>query len=181
MLHEQHRFRASERHLVCLDLVQRAEAPSAEEQLRIDKARRLIVFARAAGWTVSHVHPRTVGRSTRPLTGLEPLPSEPLYYRSGVSAFSNRAFSRVMKDRFDQQLVILALTLSSTSLGTALSAYDHDLAVTLVGDTLRADAANASGLQAIETVTRALVAPFVQIRSVGDLIDQRRGLRLVSA
>ena len=77
--------------------------------------------------------------------------------------------------------MILALALSPTSLGTALSAYDHDIAVTLVGDTLRPDAANASGLEAIETVTRALVAPFVQIRSVHDLIDPRRGLRLVQA
>jgi Isochorismatase family len=167
------------RHLVCLDLVQSPEPPTPETQLRIDRCRRLLTYARNAEWAMSHVYPHTAGRSTRPLPGLEPLPSEPVYYRTGASAFSNKVFRRTLKEEPDLELVILSLSLSSTSLGTALSAYDHDIAVTLIEDTLRPDAANASGLEAIETVTRALVAPFVQIRRVDDLIDQRRGLRLV--
>jgi hypothetical protein len=145
------------RHLVCLDLVQSPEPPTPEAQLRIDRCRRLLTYARNAEWAMSHVYPHTAGRSTRPLPGLEPLPSEPVYYRTGASAFSNKVFRRTLKEEPDLELVILALSL----------------------DTLRPDAANASGLEAIETVTRALVAPFVQIRRVDDLIDQRRGLRLV--
>jgi hypothetical protein len=181
MFHVQSGPISRERHLVCLDLVRGAGPPAAEEQVRIDKCRRLLAFARAARWTISHVYPRTSGRPTRPLCGLEPLPNEPLYYRTGASAFSNRVFSRTIKDQSDLDLVILALSLSSTSLGTALSAYDRDIAVTLVGDTLSPSAANASGLEAIETVARALVAPFVQIRGIEDLIEPRRGLRLVPA
>jgi hypothetical protein len=181
MFHVRSGTGSRERHLVCLDLVRGGAATSAEEQTRIDKCRRLLAFARAARWTISHVYPRVSGRSTRPLVGLEPLPREPLYYRTGASAFSNRVFSRALKDQADVDLVILALALSSTSLGTALSAYDQDIAVTLVGDTLRPDAANASGIEAIETVARALVAPFVQIRAIEDLIEPRRGLRLVQA
>jgi hypothetical protein len=169
------------RHLVCLDLIQCPEPPTVEAQTRIDKCRRLLTFARSSEWTMSHVYPHRSGRSTKPLAGLEPLPSEPVYYRTGASAFSNRVFRRTIHEGPDQELVILCLSLSSASLGTAFSAYDHDIAVTLIGDTLRPDAANASGLEAIETVTRALVAPFVQIRRVDDLIDQRRGLRLVQA
>jgi hypothetical protein len=169
------------RHLVCLDLVQQPEPPPAEAQMRIDKCRRLLTYARTSDWTMSHVYPHTAGRSTKPLVGLEPLPSEPVYYRTGASAFSNRVFRRSIKEGPELELVILSLSLSSTSLGTALSAYDHDIAVTLIGDTFRQDAANASGLEAIETVTRALVAPFVQIRRVDELIDHRRGLRLVQA
>ncbi|HEX4199004.1 MAG TPA: isochorismatase family protein [Caulobacteraceae bacterium] len=167
------------RHLVCLDLVQCAEARDLEAQSRVDRCRRLLTYARTAEWAMSHVYPHTAGRSTKPLAGLEPLPSEPVYYRTGASAFSNRVFRRSLQEAPDMELVILSLSLSSTSLGTALSAYDHDIAVTLIEDTLRPDAANASGLEAIETVTRALVAPFVQLRRVDDLIDQRRGLRLV--
>jgi hypothetical protein len=167
------------RHLVCLDLVKADAPPPHQDRVRIDKCRRLLTFARAAGWLISHVYPRQAGRSTRPLEGLEPLPSEAVYYRTGASAFSNRVFRRAMKDQTDLELVIAALTLSSASLGTALSAYDQDIAATLVGDTLRPDEANASGLEAIQTVARALVSPFVQIRNVDDLIDERRGLRLV--
>ncbi len=86
-----------------------------------------------------------------------------------------------MRDQFDQQLVIVALSLSPTAVGTALAAHDQDIAVTLIGDTLSRDACDASGIEAIETIARALVAPFVQVRAVSDLIDQRRGLRLVQA
>ncbi len=169
------------RHLVCLDLVRFAEPLTAEAQARIDKCRRLLTYARNSDWVMSHVYPHTAGRSTRPLAGLEPLPSEPVYYRTGASAFSHRVFRRAIKEGPELELVILGLSLSSSSLGTALAAYDHDIAVTLVEDTILADAANASGLEAIETVTRALVAPFVQIRRVDELIDHRRGLRLVQA
>ncbi len=166
------------RQLVCLDLV-RAGEPSPEEALRIGKCRRLLSFARSTGWAVSHVYKRAGGRSPRPLAGLEPLPSEPLYYRSGVSAFSNRTFARVMGDQLGAELVILALALSPTAVGTALAAHDQDIAVTLVGDTLSRDACDASGIEAIETIARALVAPFVQVRAADEFIDMRRGLRLV--
>jgi hypothetical protein len=169
----------SARHLVCLDLVQSVESLNPEAQTRVDRCRRLLTYARTTGWTMSHVYPHTAGRSTKPLGGLEPLPSEPVYYRTGASAFSNRVFRRSLREAPELELVILSLSLSSTSLGTALSAYDHDIAVTLIEDTLRPDAANASGIEAIETVTRSLVAPFVQLRRVEDMIDQRRGLRLV--
>jgi hypothetical protein len=169
------------RHLVCLDLVRSTGSPTAEAQARIDRCRRLLTYARTSEWAMSHVYPRTAGRSTKPLAGLEPLPSEPVYYRTGASAFSNRVFRRAVKEGLDLELVILSLSLSSTALGTALSAYDHDIPVTLIEDTLSPDAANASGLEAIETVARALVAPFVQVRRVEDMIDQRRGLRLVQA
>jgi hypothetical protein len=171
---------SASRQLVCLDLV-RSDDTSDEQAVRVGRCRRLLTFARSAGWTVSHVYPRMSGRSPRPLAGLEPLPSEPVYYRTGVSAFSNRTFSRAMRDQLDAELVIVALSLSPTAVGTGLSAHDQDLSVTLISDTLSQDAVDASGIAAIETIARALVAPFVQIRATEDFIDARRGLRLVQA
>jgi len=172
---------AESRHLLCLDLVRGPGAPTGEEEVRIGRCRRLLAFARASGWVVSHVYPRTARRSARPLEGLAPLTSEPVYYRTGASAFSNRAFCRTIRERYDTDLVIMSLTLSSAALGTALSAHDQELAVTLIGDTLKKDPSNAEGLEAIETVAHALVAPFVQIKATEQMIDQRRGLRLVEA
>jgi isochorismate hydrolase len=181
MFHNRSATPARARHVVCLDLVRPPGPQEADEESRADRCRRLLSYARATGWGVSHVYQRTSGRRPRPIAGLEPLPSEPVYYRTGVSAFSSRAFGRAMRDQFDQQLVIVALSLSPTAVGTALAAHDQDIAVTLIGDTLSRDACDASGIEAIETIARALVAPFVQVRAVSDLIDQRRGLRLVQA
>jgi hypothetical protein len=84
-----------------------------------------------------------------------------------------------MRDQFDVEIIIAALSLSPTAVGTALAAHDLDIAVALVGDTLGQDAIDLSGVEALETIARALVAPFVQIRATDELIDQRRGLRLV--
>ncbi|HLK25048.1 MAG TPA: isochorismatase family protein [Caulobacteraceae bacterium] len=171
----------SRRHLLCLDLSRDDAAPELEQEIRIGRCRRLLAFARSAEWPVSHVYPRAGGRSPRPVAGLEPLPSEPVYYRTGASAFSNRVFSRAMRDQYDTELVILALSLSPTAVGTALAAHDLDLGVALVGDTLSREGMDAPGIEAIETIARALVSPFVQVRATDDLIDVRRGLRLVQA
>ncbi len=168
-----------QRHLLCLDLVRSEEAPDLDEDVRIGRCRRLLAYARAGGWPISHVYPRTGGRSPPPIEGLEPLPSEPVYYRSGASAFSNRAFSRAMRDQYEVELVILALSLSPTAVGTALAAHDLDVGVALVGDTLSRDGPDDPGIEAIETIARALVAPFVHVRATHELIDARRGLRLV--
>ena len=86
-----------------------------------------------------------------------------------------------MRDQHDVELVIAALSLSPTAVGTALAAHDLDVAVALVGDTLSQDGIDASGVEAIETIARALVAPFVQVRAAEDYIDVRRGLRLVQS
>jgi hypothetical protein len=171
----------SARHLLCLDLVRDDEPPTPGEEARVGKCRRLLAYARSAEWSVSHVYPRAAGRSPRPIAGLEPLPSEPVYYRTGASAFSNRVFSRAMRDQYDVELVIAALSLSPTAVGTALAAHDLDIAVALVGDTLSEDSVDASGVEAIETIARALVSPFVQVRAAEEFIDARRGLRVVQS
>ena len=87
------------RHLVCLDLIQCAEPPTAQAQARIDKCRRLLTYARTADWTMSHVYPHTAGRSTKPLAGLEPLPSEPVYYRTRAPRPSPTACSAARSGR----------------------------------------------------------------------------------
>jgi hypothetical protein len=166
---------AAARHLVCLDLVEGASPP---DQRRIDSCRRVLTFARCAGWTITHLLPKTL-RPQRPLLGLAPLPTEPVLYRAGASAFSNRSFDRIVKEQTDGEMVILSLSLSSACLGTALYAYDLDVPVILVEDALLADRQDRSGLEAIETVARSIVAPFVRIVRVEDLIEQRRGLHLV--
>lgn len=167
------------RHLVCLDLIEQDPPP---EQRQIDPCRRLLAFARSAGWPITHIHPRMSGRrAARPAPGLGPLPSEPVLYRGGASAFSNRSFDRTVKEQDGFELVILSFSLSSACLGTALCAYDLGLPVLLIEDALSNTSADIVGLEAIETVARSIVAPFVQVSAVDELIDPRRGLRLVAS
>jgi nicotinamidase-related amidase len=166
---------AAARHLVCLDLVEGLFEP---DQRRVDSCRRLLTFARSARWTITHMLAKT-SRPQRPLPGLGPLPTEPVLYRAGASAFSNRNFDRIVKELADGEMVILSFTLSSACLGTALYAHDLGVPVILIEDALSDNSRDRSGLEALETVARSIVAPFVQVLCAEDLIEPRRGLRLV--
>ena len=85
---------ARERLLVCLDL-QRASLAhrrSAGADGCVVNCRRVLAHARHADWRVVHVHSKMeCPDEARPIEGLEPLVSEPLVYRTGISAFSSRA------------------------------------------------------------------------------------------
>jgi nicotinamidase-related amidase len=174
------------RHLVCLDLVRpaarAADRPVIEDEARrIHSGRLLIDHARTMGWGVSHVLDHTARtRRLKAIDGLEPLQVEPVFYRTGVSAFSNRMFRQGVQDRPEAELIILALSLSRTCLATALSARDQGVAVTLVEDVMAGSVDTTAGFHAIHTLSRSMAAPFLGIARTSDLIDRRRGLRVVT-
>jgi nicotinamidase-related amidase len=135
----------------------------------IHNCRRILTYARGMGWAVTHV-----------IEGLEPLQIEPVLYRTGVSAFSNRIFRESVEDTLEAELILLSLSLSPTCLATALAARDRGVAVALVEDALSGSAGAAAGIDAIQTLSHSIAAPFVKILHTDDLIDIRRGLRVVS-
>lgn len=132
-------------------------------------------------WTVTHVFDHSArSRRARAIGGLEPLQIEPVLYRTGVSAFSNRIFRESVEESLEAELIILSLSLSPTCLATALAARDRGVAVALVEDALSGSAGAAAGIDAIQTLSHSIAAPFVKILHTDDLVDIRRGLRVVS-
>jgi nicotinamidase-related amidase len=174
-----------ERILVCLDTVQALDArdpgPAPDAARRANNGRRILQFARDKSWGVAHVmHHSVRTRRSRAIEGLEPLQSEPVHYRTGVSAFSNRRFRESLEEAQGAELVILSLFLSRACLATALAARDRGLTVTLVGDVIDGSADAAAGLDAIQTLSQSLAAPFVNVLRTDELIDMRELLHLVS-
>ena len=171
------------RHLVCLDLVRSATRADGREhpglRRRIEVCRRLLLHARARGWDVTHVHPRSAARASRPVDGLEPLTTERLVYRTGLSAFSNRPFCEAVKAVPEAELILVSFSLSSACLVTALTAHDWGLDVTLAKDAVLGSAPDGLGRVHGQEQDRSIVAPFVRIAATDDLIDARRALRLV--
>lgn len=173
------------RHLVCLDLLRPSQPPASERHAvlarrRIDNCRRMMGHSRSSGWNIIHVlHSSALSQSVRSLEGLEPSPSEQVLYRTGVSAFSNRAFRQTIGASPEPELILIGLSLTPSCLATALAAHDRRIAVTLVEDTVCAGPEDTLGLEAIETVSRSIVAPFVRIVRTDDLIDLRHTLRVV--
>jgi nicotinamidase-related amidase len=173
------------RHLVCLDLLRSGAwpEPGLEPSLarRIDNCRRLLMHGRMMGWVITHVFDHTArSKRARAIEGLEPLQIEPVLYRTGVSAFSNRMFRESVEGALETELVILGLSLSPTCLATALAARDRGVGVALVEDALSGSANAAAGIDAIQTLSQSISAPFLKIARTNELIDVRRGLRVVS-
>ncbi len=179
----QPRVRTQPPHLVCLDLVEAATRVEGREHSGLDRrvsaCRRLLFHARAVGWEISHVHPRSAARAARPIQGLEPLPTERLVYRTGLSAFSNRPFCEAVEAQPLAELILLSLSLSTACLVTALTAHDWSLAVTLAKDAALGASPDASGRLRGAEPGRSIVAPFARLACADELIDTRRALRLV--
>ena len=87
--------------LLCLDAVSlRADSdsgPSGADPAWSRNAAALLGQARRQGWSVGHVisrRPRPGEAAWRPMAGLAPEPSEPVYHREQPSAFSIRSGRR---------------------------------------------------------------------------------------
>ncbi|MGZ6016179.1 MAG: isochorismatase family protein [Phenylobacterium sp.] len=162
---------------MCLDL-QRAflERAGGAGALCVANCRRVLTHARRSGWSIVHVFSRD---GSRPIEDLEPLPSEPVFYRPGVSAFSSRDFDELAGASGDARMVVIGFSLTSSCLATALAAYDRSLRPILVEDAVAATRISGVADQAVEAVARAIAAPFVDVVATDSLIGPLVNLRLV--
>lgn len=168
--------------LVCLDL-QRENLPTLSEVQDSGLLRncaRVLAHARRACWPVVHVLRRGEGHAvSAPPPGLEPLTTEPVMLRSGVSAFSSPDFSRYVRRCVRPELVLIGFSLSSSYLATALVAFDQGVQVTLVEDASGATPLDVLDVAAVETVTRRIAQPYVDVISTDQLTRSRPSLRVV--
>lgn len=164
--------------LVCLDLQQASLVRRAGADRCIINCRRMLAHARAAGWRIVHVHTKQANpRAARPIEGLEPLPTEPLLYRSGGSAFSSATFRRLVAEA-PCELVVVGYSPSASCLATTLIAHDENVSVTLVEDAVSATL-DADTRYAIAVVSRQMARPMVELTSTSALIGPPRLLRVV--
>ena len=150
--------------LVCLDLQRgRQGGPFASADLAC--CRRVLAEARTRRWPVLHVHDRTLV-DPRPISGLEPRPSEPVFLRQGPSAFSNPNFRRAAH-ALGGPLALIGYSLGDTVLATAFAAADRGLPVEVVGDAVCLGA----GAEALFASLRGL-GPRVRLVPADELLDQ---------
>ena len=167
--------------LVCLDLLEPAAASEDARayQRCVDNSRRLLSHARKADWEVVHCLGRDL--AARAVPGLEPLATEPIFQRDGVSAFSSRGFRRRVREWPSLELVIIGCSLASTCLATALAAFDRGMPASLVLDAISVRRDEVMGSEAFARAAARMAAPFVQLSHTDDFVDRRPTLQLVAA
>ena len=103
-----------------------------------------------------------------PIEGLRPLISEPVYFRRGLSAFTNPGFAAELRGARGADVLLIGFSLVDTCLATVLAGVDEDISFTLVEDAIGASEALAAA-----DIARALLKPFVQIASSRRLVARR--------
>jgi nicotinamidase-related amidase len=161
--------------LVCLDLqrgrLTNAVSPSAAE--RTAKACRLVLNeARRRSWPILHVHRREPDADgARPIAGLEPLPSEPVYVRSGPSAFSHARFTQAAL-ALGGPLALIGFSLCDSVLATAFAAADRKLPVEILQDAVAIDARDEYALRLAMAAPITSLSPLCRMIASEDLFQE---------
>lgn len=169
-----------DRLLVCLDLQQASldQRGGAGPDRCIVNCRRLLNHARQEGWRIVHVHTRQASRrAARPIAGFEPLPTEPVIYRTGLSAYSSSAFRQMAES--GGEIVVVGYSLSAACIATALIAHDQGVGVTIVEDALSAAPMDPDIRYAMEAMSRQVGGPLMELTSTGALLGPVKLLRVV--
>lgn len=158
--------------LVCLDLQQGRLLASPHAERVAGVCREVLVQARACGWPILHVHRREAqfGHG-RPIAGLEPLATEPVYVRPGPSAFSNEAFGRQAR-ALGGPLALIGFSLSDTVLATTFAAADLGLQIEVLTDAIALDARDEGHLRPALTASLQGLAPLCRLIESRELFQE---------
>jgi nicotinamidase-related amidase len=168
--------------LVCLDLQQEQQAaasPAERERRRscVDACKQVLAGARGLHWKIAHVHyaqgrlgPLSAG--SKPIPGLEPRPSEPIFYRQAPSAFSSGAFQEYLKLIAAPQLILVGFSLDGSALFTAMAAQEAAVPVTVVRGAVDVPPMGLLGSDVVESVLLGVVGGFTEILDTEELFDR---------
>jgi nicotinamidase-related amidase len=166
--------------LVCLDLQQEqqtASSPADRERRRrcAETCQQVLAQARRLQWKIAHVHfsPGRLGALTagaKPIAGLEPRPSEPIFYRQGPSAFSSGGFQEFLKRIAAPQLIVIGFSLDGSALFTAMAAQEAGVPVSIVQGAVDAPPMGLLGSDVVESVLLGVVRSFTEVLHVEELL-----------
>jgi len=153
--------------LICLDLQRDYVVPGRPRYVPanagvVEACRRVLGHARQAGWRVVHSQERHETAPTlmfgAPIEGLQPLVTESVFFRRGLSAFANPAFASKLSEARGADVHLIGFSLPDTCLATALAARDEGLSLTLIEDAIGTGAAASTAEAA-----RAVLEPHARL------------------
>jgi len=171
--------------LVCLDLQQEQQAaisPAERERRQrcIESCQQVLAGARGLQWKVVHVHssqgrPGPLSAGAKPIPGLEPRPSEPIFYRQGVSAFASSAFQEYLKLVAAPQLILIGFSLDGSALFTSVNAQEVGVPVAVVRDAVDTPPVGLLGSDVVGSVLLDVIGAFTEILSADELFEKATG------
>lgn len=173
--------------LLCLDALRLSADSDAQaspiEDAWCANAAQLLDHARQHGWPIGHVisrRPRPGQTPWRPLSGLGPEPSEPVYHREQPSAFSSPDLRAMLDGGPRVEVVLCGVSAQGSALATALDASRRGVRLTIAADAAWLPPAERRGLEALlQLQTRGLTPGAVRLASTPALLRPWGRLRVV--
>lgn len=151
--------------LLCLNLQREYATPGRPSHAphwegASDRARACLYHARSVGWRVAHVQSRRLRRSddgffARPIEGLEPSPSEPVYTTVHRSALAHADLCARVHEDDPGAIYVIGFSLAQDGLATLFHAWDLGLPMRIVEG---AAASPAIGDRSAADIDRAALA-----------------------
>lgn len=164
--------------LLCLNLLCAHESAARQSvrTLAEEGARYCIHHARERGWSILHVHSagaRIGDNLTTPIAGLEPLSSEPVFYKHGPSAFSARGLEEAIAELRARTLALIGFALPFDCLATSVVAFERGLRTIIVRDAVGPAAAHAAFVDAGYThAAFAILGQFSELSNAKSLFPE---------
>ena len=165
--------------LLCLDALSvQADSDGPDEAAAepwAPGAARLLAHARAEGWSVGHVisrRPRPGETPWRPVDGLAPWPSEPVYHREQPSAFSSDELCDALGGGTRAEAVLCGISVNGSCLATAMDALRLGLRLTVATDAMWLAPAERTGLDGFLSLQRLGLAQSVIRLAPSDTLTQ---------
>ncbi len=173
--------------LLCMDALSLTAGNDSDLGQRPDgwsaNAIRLLAHARSQSWSVGHVisrRPRPGEVPWRPVQGLTPRPSEPVYHRNQPSAFSSEALCAALDRARLSDIVLCGVSVDGSFLRTALDAVRRRRRLTIAADAIGIASSEREGLEGLLGLQRlGLTGGVVRMVSIDILVRPWRQLRVV--
>lgn len=175
--------------LLCLDAL--TLAPDSDVAARLSapdrgwrtNAARLLAHAREQGWEIGHVisrRPRPGEAPWRPVEGLAPAPSEPVYHRGEPSAFASPELCAALTGPARPEVVLCGVSVRGSGLATALDALERGVRLTLAADAAWLSPTEHPGVEGLLRLQRLGHLPsLVRLAATETLMRPWRSLRVV--
>ncbi|MGQ0533765.1 MAG: cysteine hydrolase family protein [Caulobacteraceae bacterium] len=166
--------------LLCLNLNREYVTPgrplhAQSGALAASHARTLLYGARERGWTIVHVQGKRGRLSNtdfaRPIEGLEPLPSEPLFLVRQKSALAHPDLrARLSADR-PSALYLIGFTLAHEGLATFFDAVDLGLSPRIVADAMASPSIGDRSSTEIDRAALAIAAALSGVTNSSEALS----------
>lgn len=166
--------------LLCVDMVREYASEGrplhdAANAATLDACAEVLAHARAQGWTVAHSMLQRDsglfsrgGEHARPADRLEPLASEQVYLREGLSALTHPLLRRIAETA-RCPVHVIGFSLSHSLLSTVFDAASCGVRVTMIEEAVGATPVNGMTCAELKGAAKRLLAPFANFTTLGAL------------